>query len=498
MNFANAMRGTSHETRTENGAYAHNTTGNRVLDLFSTIGALRSANANRIETLFAEAWKEDQLLATKTVFYARDIREGLGERKTFRTLLKYMATHHPESLKYNIHLIGLYGRYDDLYSLVDTPLENDMWKFVKQQLEADIKDMSDNKPVSLLAKWLKTADASSDNTRKLGIYTARKLGYKVYNYKRIIRSLRKYIKVTEGLMSTQQWDKIDYSAVPSKAMSNYSNAFQKHDESRFTEYLESLRNGETKVNASTLYPYELYEKYVRHGYSIARDEDPIVEAQWKALPNYVQPGTNAIVMADTSGSMTCNNARPMAAAVSLALYFAEHNTGAYHNLWMSFSNRPNIHEVKGETLLQKINNLDMTDWTNNTNLEAAFEMILDIAIRNHVSSEEMPKSIIVISDMEIDCATTHNYYTSRNWLFYDTVEHMYAEHGYTIPNVIFWNVASRNDVFHADSDRKGVQLVSGSSPTAFKHVIEMIGMTPVEAMHKILDAERYMPVTIAK
>ena len=125
-------------------------------------------------------------------------------------------------------------------------------------------------------------------------------------------------------------------------------------------------------------------------------------------------------------------------------------------------------------------------------------MILDIAIRNHVSSEEMPKSIIVISDMEIDCATTHNYYTSRNWLFYDTVEHMYAEHGYTIPNVIFWNVASRNDVFHADSDRKGVQLVSGSSPTAFKHVIEMIGMTPVEAMHKILDAERYMPVTIAK
>lgn len=499
--FATSMRNTAHGTRTENGQYALNTSGDHLLDLYATIGALRTADRNRVETLFAEAWKEDPLLATKIVFYARDIREGLGERQTFRTLIKYMATHHPESLRPNIHLIWLYGRYDDLYELVGTPLETEMWQYVKKQLQEDIQNMSENKSVSLLAKWLKTADASSEKTKQLGIYTANKLGYKVYNYKRILRSLRKYIKVTEGLMSTKQWDKIEYSEVPSKAMHIYSNAFGRHDETRFNSYLESLSKGETKINASTLYPYELYEKYSdKYGWSIATREDPVVEAQWKALPNYVAPGTNAIVMADTSGSM---RGRPMATSVSLAIYFAERNVGAYHNMFMTFDCHPVIQEIRGETFFQKIRNMRSIN-PRNTDLKAAFDRVLEIAINNHVPTEEMPKSIIVISDMEIDEASTGHsrWYNdieeiNRNWLFYDVVKKEYADHGYEIPNIIFWNVNSHNEVFHADSERKGVQLVSGSSPTVFKHVVEMIGMTPIEAMLKVINSERYSMITLS-
>lgn len=181
MGFADEMRKKAKYTRTENGAIAISTTGNACLDLFGSIGSLRETDENRIHVLLAEAYKEDPLFATKIVFYARDIQEGLGERKTFRTILKYMAKKHPNALRPNIDFIGVFGRYDDLYCLIGTPLENDMWKVMKKQFENDLQNMIKGKAISLLAKWIKTADASSKETRKLGILTAQKLGYPVYH-----------------------------------------------------------------------------------------------------------------------------------------------------------------------------------------------------------------------------------------------------------------------------------------------------------------------------
>lgn len=496
--FEKAFRNEAHLTTTENGAVALNTTSDPCLDLFATIGALRNVDKNRIETLVAEAYKADPLLTTKIIFYARDIRGGLGERDTFRTALRYLAIHHPEAIRKNIWTIGeLYGRYDDLYFLVGTPLEKIMWYRMSIVFKMDLDNMSKGAPVSLLAKWIKTPDASSQTSRKMGIYTAQKLGYSVYDFKRKLRKLRKYLKIVETKMSANKWNEIEYSEVPSKAMHIYSNAFGRHDESRFSNYLESVAKGKAKINASTLYPYELYEKYENTYSSDWRiswhnmEEDPVVEAQWKALPNYVQPGTNAIVMADTSGSM---KGRPMATSVSLALYFAERNVGAYHNLWMSFNSNPNIHEVKGETLLQKIANMDRSDWGNSTDLEKAIKTILQIAIDNHVPSEELPKSLIVISDMEIDDADHGRY---NGWTFYDIMEAEYAKHGYKIPNIIFWNVDSRHDVFHADANRRGVQLASGYSPTVFKHVMSIVDSTPREAMLKVINSERYSHIKIS-
>ena len=148
MSFAEEMKKEANFTRTENGAVALNTTGDACLDLFSTIGSLRTATEQRIQTLFSEAYQENPLFATKIVFYARDIRGGLGERQTFRTLLKYMAHHHPESLKSNIDLIGVFGRYDDLYSLIGTPLENDMWSAMKKQFLEDLENLNQGNAIS--------------------------------------------------------------------------------------------------------------------------------------------------------------------------------------------------------------------------------------------------------------------------------------------------------------------------------------------------------------
>lgn len=477
MNFAEAMRGDAKLTRTENGAVALSTTGDARLDLFGTIGSLREADESRITTLFAEAYAQDKLFATKIAFYARDIRGGLGERKTFRTIIRYMAEKHPEALKPNLDLIGVFGRYDDLYELIGTPLEDNMWSAMKKQFEEDLQNLNAGNAISLLAKWIKTADASSIATRKLGILTAQKLGYPVYNFKRIVRNMRKRIGVVESLMSTGRWNEIKYPEVPSRAMMIYRKAFTKHDADRFGEFINKVENGEVKINASTLFPYDIVEKIL-----YGKENNKVLEAQWKALPDYVEKGTNVLVMADVSGSMY---GRPLATAIGLAVYFAERNVGAYHNLFMTFSGNPKTVLLRGETLGQKIRNVNGVNWGNNTDLRAAFERVLEIAERHSIPQEEMPKAIVVISDMEIDSCG------NREWIFYDEMANSFHKSGYVIPNIIFWNVDSRHDAFHADHSRKGVQLASGQSVTVFKQILQNLGYNPVEAMENTINSERY-------
>ena len=490
--FAKAARKESVYVRTENGAAALNSTSDARLDLFGVIGALRGADRVRIERLFSEAYRIDPLFATKIAFYARDIRGGLGERETFRTIIRYMARMHPEALRPNLDLIGVYGRYDDLYCLIGTPLENEMWAAMKAQFEEDRRNLENGMTVSLLAKWIKTADASSAKTRELGILTARKLGYTVYEFKRIVRALRRRIGVIETLMTEGRWNEIRYPEVPSRAMMIYRDAFRRHDGERYEQFVNRAVAGREKIHAGTLYPYDIVEKVAprlgNYFAASALNTDPALEAQWRQLPDYVEPGTNALVIADTSGSMT---GRPMATSVGLAVYFAERNRGAYHNMFMSFSGTSRIQVLRGETLAQKIDSINMNDWSGSTNLRAAFEHVLEIAIRNHVPQSEMPKSLIVISDMEID------YCGDRDWTFYERMEEMFRMNGYIIPNIIFWNVASRHDIFHADRNRKGVQLASGQSAAVFRQVMQTVGMNPVEAMEKIINSERYEAITVA-
>jgi len=234
-----------------------------------------------------------------------------------------------------------------------------------------------------------------------------------------------------------------------------------------------------------LYPYDIVEKIL-----YGRENNKVLEAQWKALPNYIEQGTNALIMADVSGSMSWNGGRPLATAIGMAIYFAERNVGAYHNLFMTFSSNPETVVLKGETLSQKINNARRADWGNSTDLKAAFEKVLDIAEKNNISQEEMPKAIVVISDMEID------YCGNRNWSFYDKMANKFHKSGYVIPNVIFWNVNSRHDVFHADATRKGVQLASGQSVTVFKQILQNLGYNSIEAMENTINSERYDCITV--
>lgn len=498
MNFADLLTQESKWSITENGEECKNTTDNPLLDLFATIGALRSRSEDEIVKKFLLAYAYDPLLAVRCVFYARDIRGGLGERNTFRVLLNFMGSFIPKTVKYNLDEIPDKGRWDDLYSLIGTEVEDDMWDFVKAQLDVDMTMTTCKCPIvciSLLAKWLKKADSKSKNTKALGIYTAHKLGFSVYEYKRICNFLRKQIGIVECQMSANEWDKINYPSVPSRSMMNYRNAFRRHDEERFDQYINNVSEGKEKINSSTLFPYDIVYKVMNENIAGIN----VLEEQWKALPNYIDGEYNVLVMADVSRSMF---PKAICSSIGLALYFAERNKGAYHNLFMTFSENPRIVYIPDFSkmkLYEKIKYIERSDWGNNTNLYKAFNRILEIALKGKDGNgkekcpkEEMPKALIVISDMEIDagCAKHDRKTTSQK------VKEMFEEAGYDCPKLVYWNVQSRNDTFLADKDDANTLLVSGQSPSVFKQVMKSLDKTPEDMMKAVLNSERYAMINL--
>ena len=491
MNFAQSVKMTNTNTTktTENGAFAYSTTQNALLDLFAQIGALRPRSENEIRQKFAEAFQIDSLLATKMLFYAGNIRGGLGERRTFRICLKWLAQNHPSIVKQNIANIPHFNRWDSLFTLVGTPCEEFMWDRIGQVLNADLAMVAQCKKdhtvrsITLLAKWMPTETASSKGTKKLARLAIKELGLTPRQYRKMLSALRSYLKIVERSMSKQEWDAIQYAAVPSYAMKNYRKAFTKHDPEGFTAYKSSLVKGEVKINASTLFPYDLVGQYMNN----RRGIDDIIEAQWKALPNYVSGENNIIVMADVSGSMSWNGGRPMATSVGLATYFAQHNSGYYKNLYMTFTDKPHfIHLRDNCSLYDAIRTVTTTGVGYSTNLKAAFDEILEHAVRNHISPKEMPKALVVISDMEIDQYMRPGY----KWPFLDAMKTKFAMYGYTLPKIILWNVEARNDTFLSQSP--DVIHVSGQSASTFRNLCQTLdGKTAWDFMLEVLNDKQY-------
>ena len=507
MNFAQAMYKQGTHKLTENGAFAYDSTAQgAMLDLFSQIGALRPRTEREIEQKFIAAFKEDKLLATKMMFYAGDIREGgLGERRTFRICLHWLAENHPEIVVKNIQLIPFYNRFDSLFTLVGTECEAVMWELIAETLTKDVRAMkastkSKHVPVSLLAKWMPSENTSSAKTRALAAKAMRALKLSPRTYRRMLSALRKHIGVTERMMSAGEWSKIDYAKVPSYAMHNYGSAFAKHDYERFDAYLKSVNKGEVKINSSVLFPYDLVEKYLSpRGYGIqtvyagdcrvAANEDPVVEAQWKALPNYVNEVLNIVAMADVSGSMS---GRPMASSIGLAIYLAQHNVGAYHNQYMTFTDNPHFINLReGCSLLEAVQKTASAGVGYSTNLMKAMNEILRVAVANGVPNSEMPKAMLVLSDNEID----RYYRPNVNWDFMDTLEAKFRAYGYECPKLILWNINARNDTFL--SNREDVVLVSGQSASTFKNLVRALnGMTAYEYMVSILNGKAYDKIRV--
>lgn len=365
----------------------------------------------------------------------------------------------------------------------------------KKQLNEDLE----SECPSLLGKWLKSENTSSKESRRLGRKTREYLGYTAKEYRKILSQLRKKINIVETLMTSNKWEEIEYSNLPSKAGLQYRNAFRKHDEKRYGEFLESLANGEVKVNSSTLFPYELVRK-VDCGYYADRNNDDLYNGMWDNLPNYLEDcEDNSIAVVDVSGSMS---GLPMEVAISVGLYLAERNNGSFHNHFITFESNPNLLEVKGSNFCERVRNIMKAPWGGSTNILATFDLILNTAVKNKLPQSEIPSRLFIISDMEFDAARGCGYGYYRNTksddrkTLFQRIESKWKAKGYKMPKLVFWNVASRNDISPMTMDDNGVQFVSGCSPSIFTSVMKGEFLSPYDLMLEVINSERYSLVRI--
>ena len=478
------------DSKTENGATGYKTTGSELLNLNFAVSSLRKSLPPEIRNRFAKAYNENPMLALKWLFFARDIRGGLGERRLFRIILQDIAQRYDVELaKVLMPIVSEYGRFDDLFVFFDTAMENDLLEFIKNQIENDLKNFnnSNNGNVSLLAKWLPSINTSSKESVAKAKKIAKYLGYTEKEYRKTLVKLRKRIDVVEIKMSANEWGKIKYERVPSKANLLYNKAFFRHDEDRRLKFLEKLKNGETKINAGTIFPHEIVHKYGR-----SDNIDDTLEQLWKALPDTIENDKSTIVVADGSGSMMVrvdnnSSATALSVANALAIYFSERTNGEFKNQYITFSNSPQLVKFsENQTLRDKLRVAYAHGEVANTNIEAVFDLILKTAIKNKLRQSKIPKNILIVSDMEFDNATSSRV-TGK---LFDAVSRKYINAGYRLPRLIFWNVASRTQTIPVIENDLGVVLISGFSANSLKMV--MSGDTdPYKAMVKVLNSERY-------
>lgn len=488
----NELKNEANRAFTENGAVTNASSMSDCLDLFATIGALRKQDEDEIIFRFVRAFTENRDLAMKTLFYARDIRGGLGERRVFRIILGWLSKNEPETLKKNIPYIAEFGRFDDLLCLLHTSCEDEAVRVIVEQLNADLISLSKGEAVSLLAKWLPSENASAKATRETARYLMKKLGYSERKYRKITVALRKHIRIIENNLRERDYT-FDYSKQPSRAMKKYHDAFFRNDRERYVEFLNKVSSGEVKLNAEVLYPYELILPYIGryNGFMrpITEDEKAYLNATWQSLPHF-GGDENALAVIDTSGSMYWSDPPlPAAVALSLGLYFAEHNKGAFANHFIEFSTNPTLIELKGDTFADRLRYACSFNEVADTNIEAVFDLVLNAAVRNNVPQEELPKKLVIISDMEFN-ECVHDADVTN----FENAKAKFAEHGYTLPEVVFWNVESRHRNLPVTKTESGVALVSGCTPRLFE-MVEGDIVDPYDFMLSILTAERYEKIS---
>ena len=470
--FANAV--INQEARTENGMKARASTASACVDLFFKIGAMRGQDPI---PAFTAAFVEDFDVATRIVLWARDVREGAGEREIFRKILKHSVKNVPDTVQHLIDKTPQLGRWDDLLVLIDDEVDDNIQEYVIRKIATALISGD-----GLCAKWMPRKGPVAVKLR-----TALQLSPKQYRKLLVNRT-----KVVETQMCAKDWDNINFSHVPSLAASRYKKAFNRNT-SKYKEWAEKLVKGDktVKVNAGAVYPYDVLKGVSNYAYgvpSLDNTELDVVKAQWEALPNYIGDA-NVLPLVDVSGSMvtTIGGSKTIAmdVAVSLGLYCADKNTGKFKDTFLTFSESPQLLNLKGN-ILQKVQRMVTSNWGMNTNLHAAFNKILDVALKGKVPQEEMPQTLLIMSDMQFDACV------KQDDSAIEMIRRKYEEAGYQMPNVVFWNLNARDNV-PVKFNEQGVALVSGFSPSILKAVLsgDMENLTPVGVMMKTLMVERY-------
>jgi hypothetical protein len=434
---------------------------------------MRGQDKQRLIATFSKAFNEDPKRAMKLLFWARDVRGGAGERQVFKDILVYLAENHDLALKPNLGLIAEYGRFDDLLSLFGTYLENDALIIIENAIKAEN---------GLCAKWMPRKGQNAEKLRKF-----MDLSPKQYR-----KTLVNLTNVVETKMCAKEWDSIEFGKLPSVASARYQKAFGKNAYESYSAYIQSLVKGEAKINAGAVYPYDV-TKSLTHGNAKVANE------QWKALPNYLEGANDMILpVVDVSGSMSCSaggskSVTCMDVAISLGLYISERNEGPFKDAFITFSNSPQLQVLSG-SLQDRYAQMSCSDWGMSTNLEATFKLILDQATKHKLSQDEMPNKILILSDMEFNQAVrSSSWRNEADWnpTAQQMIEKMYTDAGYKVPQIVYWNIQSRNGGVPVAFDKAGTALVSGFSPAIMTSLLGGDIESPQQIMDKTILSERY-------
>jgi hypothetical protein len=457
-------------TLTENGMVTNPTTLNKCVDLFFSIGAMRGKSKEDVVSLFNEAYNENPLIASKLLFWSRDVRSGAGERQIFRDIITHLVTTSPQTVRNNIGLIPEFGRWDDVLVLVGTELEGDMFTLIKESLTNGNQ---------LTAKWMPRKGIVANRLRKLFKYTPKE-------YRKMLVNLT---NVVETKMCANDWESIDYSKLPSLASSRYQKSFVKNDTERYDDYKKGLEDGTAKVNAGAIYPYDIIKSIHLGG------DEVVSQKQWESLPNWMENSDERVLpVVDVSGSMICpaggnENLSCMDVAISLGMYISERNEGDFKDAFITFSESPQLQYLTGG-VTERMDQLRSADWGFSTDLEAVFSLILDQAKLNDIPQDKMPTKIMILSDMQFNQATISDLGSQS------MIESMYNEYGYKKPDIIYWNLNNRGSNFPVEFNKDGTALVSGFSPSILKPLLAGKNMTPESIMMDTVNDERYSSITI--
>lgn len=484
---------------TANGALSHASSLNFLVDLFSILGSVRGKDFSQFETLFEQAYSMNRVLTLQMVLWLRDVRGGAGEREITRQILRHLEAKHTQDLVEIIPVLAEYGRWDDLLIFTDENVKNYVYATIAANLHAGnalcakwmprIYKYKKNKGGSVDRSTVSNINRSENN--KIARELMKVLGLNEKEYRKKLSSLSSTV---EQNMCAQDWSSIEYSHVPSVAMNRYRAAFMRNDETRFTEFGEKVSSGETKVNAAALFPYDITTKLKYNS------KEPILVGQWDALPNYLN-NSKILPMCDTSGSMETpsGNSKMMCLdiAMSLSLYISDKQTGAFKDLFLTFSTSPQMFELKGNDIHDKYFDLRKYTsshyWGGSTDIGKAFDQVLDVATKQNVQPDDMPEYLMILSDMEFNDTSWGVTENNANWncTAHEFAKLKFADAGYNLPNVIFWNLNARVGNNPVTFDETGTAMVSGFSPAVLKAILSGEQVDPVSIMLAAIDDQRY-------
>ena len=496
------IKQTANVSHTENGAKGYATTHRPLLDLNFNVSKLRFLSNDEIIDMFIDAYVDDKEHSIKWLFFLRDILDGLGERRSFRVILKYLADRNSAVAIKLLPFVKEYGRYDDYLILLESSIKNEVIKYLKNELDTDLIKIEKGLPISLLGKWLPSINTSSKETVKYAKKLAKGFGMSDKEYRKTLSLLRSCSNVLEVKLSKNKWIDVDYETVPSKANLKYEKAFMRHDEERRAKFICDAFEKNGKINYKTIMPYEIVTMFKDNGCYRGFKDNLLGELLWKKLSGEKLKNEfgfeDCIVVADGSGSMELrvnNKTSNLDICNSLAIYFAEKLKSVFKDTVITFSCNPRIVDLKNcKTLKEKLTRLYRYDECANTNIEAVFDLLLNMAVSNKVPTNEIPKQILIISDMEFDnCAESNNgnYINTSNTTLFDAIKSRYEDAGYEMPRLIFWNLCGRTGTIPMLENENGLVLMSGFSQNTAKVAMTKEKKDPYKSLLEVLDKDRY-------